>query len=80
MFFTSEQTFVAETSYLCGDDKTILLVMEGYSTHISYQNLTYLCTSYFIVAGLLAHSSHVVEPLDVGIFVSLKEYFRRLIS
>ena len=52
--------------------ETRLLVMDGHASHES-DELQYMCFRNNIhLLYLPAHASHVLQPLDVGVFSSLK--------
>lgn len=74
------QQFVDETQSIRRGNKKILIVMDGYSCHISFKTLSLFRENGIVVACLPAHTSHVFQPLDVGVFSSLKEEFRRLLG
>ncbi len=60
--------------------KKILLILDGHSTHTVDANLTF-CQQNDIVPCLLpAHTSHITQPLDVGIFNSYKAAYRQCVS
>lgn len=80
IFYTWGTNFFAETTLIRRNYKKLLLVMNGYSCHMSYRTLALLKTNKIIVAGLSVHKSHVLQPLDVGIFSPYKEAFRTCLS
>jgi hypothetical protein len=58
-------------------DKRILLLLDGHATHHHGPNLD-LCRDNMIdVCFLPPHTSHILQPLDVGIFNSYKAAYRR---
>ena len=61
------------------DNKKLLLVMDGYACQITFKTLSILCENGIVVVGIPAHTSHVLQPLDVGVFGRLKEKFRQLL-
>lgn len=79
IFFEWAQHFIKETATLRAGGK-ILLVMDGFSAHISFRTLQLLADNGIVVIGLPAHTSHVLQPLDMSVFGPLKERFRRLLS
>ena len=52
--------------------KPSLLICDGHDSHISAQFIRYSIDSRIIVFLLLPHSSHLLQPLDVGVFSPLK--------
>lgn len=79
IFFSWALHFVEETRHLRRGGQKLLLVFDGYAGHIRYKTLSLLRSNGIIVAGLPAHTSHVLQPLDVGVFSSCKENFRKLL-
>ena len=68
IFLSWAENFVLETAYMRRNNRKLLLVYDGYAGHLQYRVLQLLKTNNIIVAGLPAHSSHVLQPLDVGVF------------
>lgn len=64
--------FIKEREQLRSGGAKLLLVMDGYAFHISYKTLSLFSSNDISVAGLPAHTSHVLQPLDVGVFSPLK--------
>lgn len=62
------------------DEKKFLLVMDGYSAHISYNTLVMIRDHNITVCGLPAHTSHVLQPLDICVFDPVNEKFTRLLN
>jgi len=48
------------------------LTLDGYPSHIDYIFLSYCKVNNIIVFCLLAHLTHVLQPLDVGLFGALQ--------
>ena len=80
IFHTWAEHFVQETAFLRRNGNALLLVLDGYASHLTYKTLSLLKQNNIIVAGLPAHTSHALQPLDVGVFASCKEQFKRLLS
>jgi DDE superfamily endonuclease len=51
--------------------KPRILIMDGHSSYISTEALKFCIASNIIVLCLPAHSTHITQPLDVGIFQPL---------
>ena len=79
-FYDWAQKFVEETGYLRRNETYILLVYDGFAGHLKYAVLNLFKRNRIIVAGLPAHTSHALQPLDVGVFSALKNSFKNLIS
>jgi len=64
--------------------KTRLLICDGHESHISAKFVAYCIKHNICLHLLLPHSSHLLQPLDVGVFGPLKEatskYLNRLIQ
>ena len=51
-----------------------LLVMDGHSSHLS-DHFKYYCWTHRIIPFLLpSHSTHLLQPLDVGVFSAMKQH------
>ena len=57
-----------------------LLIIDGHDSHTAedFMTICYLHNVYLLF--LPAHTSHVLQPLDLGCFSSLKTAYRRLVS
>ncbi|KAM5526796.1 transposase [Fusarium oxysporum f. sp. phaseoli] len=53
-----------------------LLVLDQHKTHISVEFLKKAYMNKVWLSWLPSHSSHITQPLDVGIFAALKRYYR----
>ncbi len=58
----------------------ILLILDGHSTHTTEQNLDFCANNNILLCLLPAHTSHVLQPLDIGVFNSYKAAYRSSIS
>lgn len=57
-----------------------LLILDGHSSHVSFKFVQY-CTDRKIIALCLPpHSTHILQPLDVGVFGPLAKEYRSLVS
>ncbi len=54
-----------------------LLIMDGHDSHITGDWLAHCLDNKIIPAVLGPHSSHLTQPLDVGIFGPLKKVMAR---
>ena len=54
-----------------------LLIMDGHSSHCSEPFETYARNNNIIPLWLPSHSSHILQPLDVACFSSVKQRYRR---
>ena len=62
--------FDANTKEKAGNNKRLLLV-DGHSSHINLRFIDYCDTNGILLAILPPHSTHRLQPLDVGIFSPL---------
>ena len=53
-------------------DRIRLLICDGYDSHISVKFVTHCIENNICLFLLLLHLSHLLQPLDVGIFSPLK--------
>lgn len=77
IFIDWARHFLNETEPLRRNGNHILLVYDGYKCHIQYEVLSLFKTSRVVVIGLPAHTSHVLQPLDVSVFCSFKSVLQR---
>ena len=57
--------------------KPVLLIQDGHTSHISIEFMELTCANDACVLCLPAHTTHLLQPLDVGAFKSLKAYFSK---
>ena len=55
--------------------RPVLLLYDGHASHISTDVIEYAHLHHIEIMCLPDHSSHLLQPLDVGVFKSLKTYF-----
>jgi len=68
------RSFIEETKDL---QKPIVLFLDGHNSHASYE-VSILCEENGIILYvLLAHASHVIQPLYVGIIKTLKAKWKK---
>lgn len=63
-----------ETSYLREGCKKMLLQLDKYSCHIQLEVLQHLRDNNVYVIGISAHTSHVLQPLEVTAFGQFKTF------
>lgn len=80
IFFDWAKNFVDETAHLRRNNRYLLLIFDGYGCHLQYNSLKFLKDNNIVVAGLPAHTSHALQPLDVGVFRAFKEAFKKLLG
>jgi hypothetical protein len=60
--------------------KQILLLVDGPGSRINSAAIEYLLLNGIILITLLAHTSHLLEPFDVGLAVPTKSNIRKLLT
>ena len=65
-------------------DRTVgtyrLLVLDGHNSHVNPEFDQFSLDHNIIVVCMPAHSSHLLQPLDVGCFSALKQSYGRLVE
>ncbi|XP_052258935.1 uncharacterized protein LOC127863447 [Dreissena polymorpha] len=59
------------------DQAPILVIYDGHSSHVSRQLTEWAKAENIILFVLPAHTSHILQPLDVSIFGPFKSYYYR---
>ena len=57
-----------------------LLILDGHTSHISVNFVQYCQDHQIVLLYLPPHSTHYLQPLDVGIFGPLAQSYRALVS
>lgn len=55
----------------------ILLIQDGHSSHMSIEAIEYSKVNGIFILCLPSHTSHILQPLDIGVFKSFKTYFSK---
>ena len=77
IFYSWEKPFLNETRHLRVGGQNILLLIDCHSSHVQFAPLNMLKSHGVLVRCLPAHTSHITQPLDVSVFRSFKENFRK---
>ncbi|KAK8086811.1 transposase [Apiospora phragmitis] len=74
-----EEVFIPETAPNDPKDAR-LLILDGHGSHTTddFMSLCYQNNIYLLF--LPPHSSHVLQPLDIGVFAAMKTYYRKEIG
>ena len=72
-----EKIFIPETKHLDGNK---LLIFDGHSSHISSTVVTMAIENNIELLCLPAHTSSILQPLDVGVFKSVKSAWRKCLK
>ena len=59
------------------DERPVVLIIDGHKSHIQYNVLKLASDNGIEIAKLPAHTTHVLQPLDLGVFKPLKEAYDR---
>ena len=57
-----------------------LLIIDGHGSHTSEEFMTICYLNHIYLLFIPAHTSHVLQPLDLGCFSSLKAAYRRILG
>ena len=57
--------------------RPVLLIMDGHGSHISIELIELARANGIHLLCLPSHTSHLLQPLDVGVFKSFKSYFNK---
>lgn len=68
--------FIPSTSHLEGKK---LLILDGHNSHISIQLIDKATENNIELLCLPAHTSHLLQPLDVGVYKAVKQAWRVLL-
>lgn len=55
--------------------RPVLLIFDGHSSHLSIDVIEYARSNGLYLSS---HTSHILQPLDVGVFKSFKTYFSKV--
>jgi DDE superfamily endonuclease len=72
-----KQVYLPQTAHI---KKTILLLVDGHTSHQSIRAANLCKDNNIILYALSAHSSHIMQPLDVGIFKTMKTEWRKAVK
>ena len=75
-FIEWAKLFVGDVKDLTVNNRKVLLVLDGYRSHMTYQALRILQTGGVIVYALPSHTTRYTQPLDVSVFGPFKESLR----
>ncbi|XP_053394116.1 uncharacterized protein LOC123523838 [Mercenaria mercenaria] len=70
-----EEHFLPLTRSYSNMSQPILLLYDGHSSHVSTSLIDWAKTQNIILFVLRPHSSHLLQPLDVGIYGPLKTFY-----
>ncbi|KAJ8931583.1 hypothetical protein NQ314_015484 [Rhamnusium bicolor] len=72
-----ENVFIKHTTKLEGPK---LLIFDGHNSHLTIPLIEMACANNITLFSLPAHTSHALQPLDVGVFKSVKIAWRNVLK
>jgi hypothetical protein len=69
-----------EPSTRVKNDGYRFLLLDGHGSHLTPEFQSFCAEKKIILLCIPAHTSHMLQPLDVGVFSSIKHYFRRAVE
>jgi len=67
--------FNRESVQIVGVNQPRLLILDGHGSHISFEFIHYCIESSIHLICLPGHSTHLLQPLDVGLFSRYPHYY-----
>ena len=77
VFYKWSQKFVEETTHIRKNGKRLMLVCDGYGSHVRYKTLKVVKNNGMICVGLLAQTSRAFQPINFSVFRAFKEDFKK---
>ena len=74
LFFEWFKLFVQAISSV----RPVLLILDGHTSHITINTIEYAKANEIHLLCLPLHTSHILKPLDVGVFKSFKSFFSKV--
>ena len=68
------KVFEPESRAICGDLPR-LLIFDGHGSHITYEFVSYCLERSILLLCLPSHSTHLLQPLDVGLFSPYQHFY-----
>lgn len=69
-----QEVFLPETQLKCGDLPR-LLIFDGHGSHITFEFVSKCFSHNILLLCLPAHSTHLLQPLDVGLFSPYQHFY-----
>ena len=61
-------------------EKPVLLTFDGHNSHLTYNTVKVAMQKSIIIICLPPNTSHAIQPLDVGVFKSVKASWRNILN
>jgi hypothetical protein len=55
----------------------VVLIVDGHSSHVTPRVISYAATQKIVIIRLVAHSSHIAQPLDLCLFAVFKNAYQK---
>jgi hypothetical protein len=78
--FNSIDSTTTSSLWLNTNSRSRLLILDGHGSHTAIDFLWYCKQNKIHLLFLPAHTSHVLQPLDLGVFALLKSRYRSQIA
>ena len=56
--------------------RPVLVIQDGHASHMTIKLIELACTNDIHILCLPAHTTHILQTLDVGMFKSFKAYYQ----
>jgi hypothetical protein len=73
-----EYVFVPETKKIVGNNHILLL--DGHGSHVTLKSIEICIQNNVVLVCLPAHSSHILQPLDVGVYCHVKRTWKNILD
>lgn len=57
-----------------------MLIFDGFESHLNLDLIEFCLNHKIIPFCLPAHTSHILQPLDVGVFSAVQQYYGQAVS
>ena len=57
--------------------RPVLLILDGHSSHVSIEAIEFARSNDIHMLCIPAHTTHILQPLDVGVFKSFKSFYSK---
>jgi hypothetical protein len=74
------KAFNAETISQCKPGAFRMILMDNHDSHITWQFIEYALLNKIVLVCMPPHSTHLLQPLDVGIFSPLQHAYGRMVD
>ena len=79
-FYEWAHHFTEFTSHLVSTDRKLLLIYDGYRSHMSLRVLEHLCDNNIVAYASPSHTSGRTQQCDTGVFKALKHALNKAIT